>query len=69
MSLLSNKVKKSIKSPKRAEISINKNMRITRTGRVWVDPNEVVKTSEFNRQIKAVKKIFEGQKATASPSK
>lgn len=41
---------------------------ITDTGRIWVDPNEVVKTDAFKKQSAAVKRLREAKEQAAQES-
>ncbi len=43
-------------------------LHITETGRIWVDPNEVVKTDSFKRQREAVKRLREAKEKAAQES-
>lgn len=52
--------------PSRSEDSVK--LHITDTGRIWVDPNEVVKTEAFKKQREAVRRLREAKERASQES-
>lgn len=49
------------KQPASASFAPDRKIHISPTGRVWVDPGEVVRTKAFQEQVQAVKRLREAQ--------
>lgn len=56
------KRRKTEHEPQEAVVQVH----VTDTGRVWVDPKQVVRTDEFKRQQAAVKRLREKREQTNS---